>query len=460
MRRRWTALAALGTALTLGAFSTGLAADANRSELEARLAAGPAVGDLVSYAYQNNPTIQAAWQGWRAVVEKYRVSTTYPDPQLMVTYFPRPIETRLGPQDWNATLTQMIPFPGKLGKMGEVVEADARMARLGLDKAVRDVVVQLRESYHELLYIRDAKKVAAQNRDLLDQLRKVAETAHAQGRTTFYDVTKAQSQSAQLQYDAILLEDLEQTEQAKLNALLNRPPGAAIGPLRDVPVRPLASSLDDIYRLAEENQEEIGMAKTQVEKAKAQVDLARYQNLPDFRVGLFYAGIGQPDVPMPPKDAGRDAVGIQAGINIPLWLGASSSRVDGARAEEAKARALQTARVNDTQASIRSLYFRLRNADRLVRLYAEQLLPQAAHSMETAETWFQEGQGSFSDFVETEATWYNFQLSLARARADYGKYLARLERLAGTSLTDAKGADPAGGGERAAEPSNHREGTR
>jgi outer membrane protein TolC len=409
---------------------------ADLEELGARIVEEPSVGDLVAYAYQTNPMIQAARLGWRATVEKYRVTTAYPDPQLMVTYFPEPIETRLGPQDWNATLSQMIPFPGKLSKAGALVQADARVARLGLDKAVRDVTVQIRESVHELLYVRAAKKVVAGNRGLLDHLRKVAETSHAEDRAAFVDVVKAQSQVAQLAYDGLLLEELEQTELAKLNALLNRPPDERIGPFVDQALGPLVYELDQIYRLAEGSQEEILMAETRVDKAWAKVDLAQFQNLPDFKLGVFYAGIGDPDVPVDPQDAGRDAVGIQAGVTIPLWFGKSRSRVDGARAEAERARAVKVARVNETRAKIRALYFRLRNAGRLVTLYRDELLPQAARSLEIAETWYREGEGSFSDFVETQAVWYNFQLSLARARADYGKFLARLERLVGRSLTD------------------------
>ena len=113
----------------------------------------------------------------------------------------------------------MIPFPGKLSKAGEVVEVEAQMAVLELDKALRDVIVGIRESYHELLYIRDAKRVVALTRDLLEHLREVGETAYAQNRATFFDVAKAQSQLAQLQYDGVFLEDLEQTEKAQLNAL-------------------------------------------------------------------------------------------------------------------------------------------------------------------------------------------------------------------------------------------------
>jgi hypothetical protein len=56
--------------------------------------------------------------------------------------------------------------------------------------------------------------------------------------------------------------------------------------------------------------------------------------------------------------------------------------------------------------------------------------------MEVAEVWFHEEESSFSDFVETQSVWYNFQLSLARAQADYGKYLARLERSVGAPIPE------------------------
>lgn len=405
-------------------------------ELETRLVQGPSVSDLVAYAYEANPSIQVAHAAWKEVVERYRVATGLPDPQLMFSFFPQPIETRLGPQEWNINLSQAIPFPMKLAKAGELVQAEARIARLGLDKAVRDVIVGILESYHELLYIRDAKTVVAQNRDLLDHLRKVAETSYAKDRAAFLDVLKAQSQSAQLQYDAILLEELEETEKAQLNALLNRQPEAQIGPLTRVPPRPVIHELDDIHQLASKYQEEILMAETRIDKAETRIALAKYENLPDFKLGFFYGGIGTPDVPVLPEDAGRDAIGVQVGLSIPLWLGKNAGRLGGARAEAQKAKAMRLTRVNDTNAQIRRLYFRLRNADRLIRLYRDELLPQAAASLEIAETWFKEGEGSFSDFVETQSIYYNFQLSLARAKADYGKFLARLERLVGRSLTE------------------------
>ncbi|HSO18278.1 MAG TPA: TolC family protein, partial [Desulfosarcina sp.] len=339
-------------------------------------------------------------------------------------------------QDWNAQISQMIPFPGKLSKAGELVAADARIARLKLDKAIKETLLAVKESYYELWYIRQAATITRHNADLLDHLRKIGETAHADDRATLIDVVKAHSQSGQLQYDILLLEELEQTETTRLNGLLDLAPESAV-PLLEAPVvEPLAAGVDAIYALAEANQEEILMAQVSVDKGDAKVSLARFQNLPDFKVGLFYAGIGQPDVAMPPQDAGRDAVGLQAGISIPLWFGKNNGRVDQAMAEKARAHAEKQVRINDVRTRIRTLFFKTRNAQRIVTLYETDLVPQAARSMEIAEVWYREGQSSFTDFIETQSVWYNFQLTLARARADYGINLARLERLAGTRLTD------------------------
>jgi cobalt-zinc-cadmium efflux system outer membrane protein len=411
------------------------AADTGVSELDQRIVKQAQLVDLLAYAYAKNPSIASARQQWAATVANYRVQTAYPDPQLMVTWFTTPIETRLGPQDWNVTITQPIPFPGKLSKMGQIVETEADMARIQLDKAHQDLTLAVREAFYELSYIRQARAVAEANLKLVDHLRNVGETAYAQDRVALVDMVRAQSQVGQLRYDQILLEDLERTEITRLNGLLNRAPEAPVGALAPVPVKPVAYSLDTLYRMAQAHQDAIRLADTQVIKADQGVDLARFENLPDFRLGLFYAGIGQPNMAKPPMDAGRDAVGIQAGITIPLWFGKSSSRMEKARAELSKAKAQRTGQVNAALTGIRTVFFRLENAGRLMALYRDDLLPQASQSMAVAETWFRQGQSSFSDFVETQSVYYNFQLALARARADYGKALARLERLVGQAVT-------------------------
>lgn len=404
-------------------------------ELERRLTHTATMPDMIAYTYNENPDIAAAREAWRAKVESYRVVTGLPDPQLTVTYFPEPLQTRLGPQDWNVTLSQKIPFPGKLSKAGEVVKTESHIARLRLDKTVRTIAASIQASAHELIYIRAARQIAAQNAALLDQLRSAAETAYADDRAALLDVMKALSQSGQLRYDTLLLDELELTEITRLNGLLNRPPQAALGAIAPPPLQPLTYSLEDLYQLAAAHQEDIRIAEQGVSRAESQVDLARYHYYPDFNVGLFYASIGDPDTPQRPPQAGKDALGVRLGLTLPLWVGKNQGRVNQAHAERARAEALRQGRVNASRTDIHVTYFRLQNAQRLVELYRTDLLPQAASALETTEAWFREGYAEFTDLIEAQSTWYNFQLTLARAQADYGKHFARLEALVGYPLT-------------------------
>jgi outer membrane protein TolC len=406
---------------------------ASSEELEERIGSAPDISDLVTYAYQNNPSIAASWYAWKAMTEKYRLATGYPDPQLMVTYFPEPIETRLGPQDWNASLSQQIPFPGKLTKIGETVKADAAMSRIRHDQRIRDVAIAVRKSFYELWYIRAARRVSTAQTELLGHMRKVAETAHADNRIQLLDVVKTQAQVGQLRYDELLLQELEAKEITRLNALLNRSPDSPIGTLRVTPLASLETPVAELMKMAEGGRDEVRLANAAVSKADAAKELAKVQNYPNFKLGFFYAGIGDPDsgTMAPPEDAGRDAVGIQFGLSIPLWWDKNSGREAKAVADRSRAAAMRSARINETRSMLHNIFFKLKTSERLVALYRDELLPQATSSIETAETWFRQGEGSFSDFIEAQAVLYNFQLALYRARADYGKALADLEGVIG-----------------------------
>jgi outer membrane protein TolC len=56
--------------------------------------------------------------------------------------------------------------------------------------------------------------------------------------------------------------------------------------------------------------------------------------------------------------------------------------------------------------------------------------------VETAQTRLTQGLGGLGDAAEAQSTWYSFRLALARAEADRAVLLARLEALAGRSLTE------------------------
>jgi outer membrane protein, heavy metal efflux system len=79
--------------------------------------------------------------------------------------------------------------------------------------------------------------------------------------------------------------------------------------------------------------------------------------------------IGEPDVDEPPRDETEDAYGVQFGMSIPLWFGKNTSRTAEAKASVQKAKAMKSNLVNQTYTQIRTVIFKMANAERLITLY-------------------------------------------------------------------------------------------
>ena len=384
---------------------------------------------LIRQGPERNPSIKTALIEWQATVAKLPQAVALPDPKLRLDYFVDSVETRVGPQQYRIGLSQRFPFPGTLAQAGEVVERDIRIRHAEYDKAVRDFIVDLTVSYNELVYLRGAAEITRQNQGLLGHVLKVASTRYAEGTAKLNDVLKAQSQLAQLSYDLILLHELEQVETAQINALLDRPSETPLGELRTPQLPLLRTSLPEIEAVALGQRQEIEIAAGQVDKAAESVRLAELKNRPSLTLNSTHVLTG--DATGNVADSGKDAWMVGVGISLPVWRSRNRSRVEEAELRHASAVQQQRTIENETRAALRAVYFRLKNARRLIELYEKSLIPQAAQAMEVAEQWHDTEVNDIAGFLETQGVWFNFNLARLRAVTDYQQYLVRLEQLTG-----------------------------
>ncbi len=431
---KWLTMALAGT-LLLGGIATAspVAEKTGQNKDDVLLKGEITLQQLVNYAYKHNPSLKAARMRWAAVIERHPQATAYEDPLLQYAYFIESPETRVGPQEQKFAISQKIPFPGKLTLKGEIVAQEVKMARQEFEKQTRDLIVELKDAYYELAYINKAIELTRQNKELLQHLANIGTTEYSLDGTTLNDVFQAQSQLAQISYDLILLTEFKSSEITRINALLNRPPETPMGEPRSLGYRPLNYSLEELYQLALKNQQELNISELDITRQSKKIDLAEMEYLPNFKVGFDYIDVGNASTPNI-VDSGQDAYAVSVGISIPLWFDKNRARVNEAKSEYEAAVYKKKELENRAFSSVKTLYFKLQNSARLVRLYRDSLVPQAAESMETAETWFKTRKGSFSGLLETQAVWLNFNLALQRALADYHQRIALMERVVGTGL--------------------------
>lgn len=404
--RRLLALVCLGF-VTVAAF-----APAAESEFAA----------LVREAFERNPTVKAARAEWAASIARLPQARALPDPMVRFDVFGESVETRVGPQRSRAGVSQAFPFPGTLKQAEGVAAKEVRVRQLAYEIALRDLVVDLQVGVHELLYLQGAAAITAQNQELLEHVLQVATARYATDKAKLADVLRAQSQLAQLGYDLILLRELEAVEVARVNALLDRPSEQPLAALSAPALRSPQGTALELEATALAQRQELAMARAMAAKAREAVALAGLRNKPSFELGAMWIETG---------DGGEDPWLLGGGMRVPLWGERNQSRVAEAEAHVEAAEQRVRALENETRAAVKSVYFKLQNARRLVALYEESLIPQAKAAMAVAEQWHDGETPDMSGFLETQGVWLNFNLARLRALTDQQQHRVRLERLLG-----------------------------
>lgn len=391
------------------------------------------LNQLIKIAVDNNPGLKSRKLAWQSLIHKYKQATSLNDPQLVYSEAVNPVETRLGPQDRVLSLNQKFPYRGKLALKGEVVKKEIEMAKVGLDKASRDLIVDVKKSYYELVYLENAINLSLQNKQLLEKVSQLSNADYANKTSTLNDVAKAQSSYAQVSYDVQLLEELRSTEKTRINTLLNRPPEFKFEVKSGITVpAKFKHDISRLYQWAESN-EEITLADIEIQKSDVQSRLSRYSSLPDFNVGARYTQIGERDI-AGLADNGKDGFAVSIGLNIPLNRSKNKAIKDQARLMHLQKFEDKKALQNSLRNKVKGVYFKLNNSYRLIELYKNNLIPQANRAMQVAQLQYSENKGSIASYLETQTTWLNFQLAYQRAVADYWKNLTDMEKLTGKKL--------------------------
>jgi cobalt-zinc-cadmium efflux system outer membrane protein len=390
---------------------------------------------LIRVAVERNPKVSAAKARWQATIEQYPQVTALPDPMFMYGYFLRSVETRVGPQRHRVSFSQAFPYPGTLDAAGEVVKKAIEIERVKHEQVIRDLIVELKLSYHELAYLQRAVELTRQNHELVASILTIATARYAEGKATLNDVLKAQSQLAQLEYDFILLEELQRVEHANINGILSVPSATPLGATVPVAYEPLDVALADVEKQALAKRQELRIAALTIEKATERIALAELQTKPMLKFDLMTIETGEA-LMLDAPGSGKNPFSIGFGVTIPWSSLKNSSKVREAQQNHEVVTANKRVLEDETKVALQKVYFRLGNARRLVELYETTLIPQAGAAIEVAETWHQEGPKSITGFLETQSVWLNFNLARLRAIADYQQNVARLEKLVGGKIND------------------------
>ncbi len=392
--------------------------------------------DLLAEVRSNNPLLRASRLEAAALDSRSRQVSVLPDPSVTVIYQPYSLLTARGTQRSQWSIEQMIPYPGKIELQGEIAGLSADVA--GYEAAVfeEDLLLQLKQAYYELYRIQQQEQLLLAFQDRLQSFEEAAATQYEVGAGTQQAVLKAQLEKNTL--SSVQLELLEQRRTAAetLTRLLNWPASDALMATIRVEA-PIFRPFDEagLLRVARRERPEFDVLEAAVERADAEIALARKQFKPDFGLNITYFDVGKADVPS--TATGRDAVAIGAAIKVPLQRTRLRARLEEAHVRRNQVDARLEALETSYKTQVLDLVNRLRAETQQITLLQEALIPQAETTLQATLSAYTTGRADFLDLLDAERTVYSLETSYEDTLVRYLKVTAALERALGVaSLAD------------------------
>jgi outer membrane protein TolC len=391
------------------------------------------LGDAVKQALDRNPEILRLRHRLRATEAKAKQAPYLDDPQIAFQLGGVPLSnpTSFNQSDTNSIgIRQMIPFFGKLGLKGKIVQQEAKSAEQELRAKEREIISMVKMAYADLFMAERAVEILREQLEIMRTVIGATEARYRVGRVTQQDVLKAQLEQSELLNQLIVAEEENNIAVVKLNTAMYRPPRSPIQIPADLtlPDNSLtASALDD---LALANRPELQGAEREIERAENTYELVdRNRKYPDFMVGWDYMRM--------PTDMKKDRYGAMVNITIPFspWtVGRRSYEVEESLAEIRAARSNRDAIRNMTVKQVGESQAKLQAAKRSVQLYREGLLSQAELSFRSAIAAYQTGRVEFVNLLEAQRALREARMGYYKASVSFFQNLADLERAVGRDL--------------------------
>jgi len=397
------------------------------------------VDQLVDEAIQNNPEILAARQRWEVFKEKVPQAYALEDP--MFSFGVTNLPTNFSFKDEDMTMkefaiSQKFPFPGKRPLMKEMAEKEAEAVSKEIQIKIHQIIREVTVAYYELSHVYRASEVTERNKEILESFAKIAETRYSLGEGIQQDVIKAHLEIAKMVDELIMWNQKKRAAEAKLNALLNRPPETVLGKPEEVNPRTFPYTVEELQKMAVEMSPTLQGMKKMIDAKEKAYALAKREYYPDLKLLFAY---GQRD--KTPEGSNRyDMLTGMVEVNIPIFYKSKQDRkVAETKADILNWEAQYRAMKNELYSMITDMVTMIQRVERQIALYKTGIIPQAGLQIDSALSAYRVNKADFMTLLDSRMTLYKVELDYHQALTEFEKNAASLGAVIGKHLDRKEG---------------------
>ncbi|KPJ88882.1 MAG: hypothetical protein AMJ53_16280 [Gammaproteobacteria bacterium SG8_11] len=391
--------------------------------------------EAVGQALVNNPGLSVIRSRAQALAALPEQRGSFPDPRLSLNAQNLPVDTFSLSQEamtqMQVGISQVLPFPGKLALQQQTAQLEADAA----DNAVEELRLQLGKDvktvWWNIFYLDRALDTVQRNESLLQQVITVAQTKYQVGQGAQQDVLLAQLELSKLELEHVRLQGMRRKEEARLNTLLGRSADTTIRlpEPQDNPLPSLTSSEQEFLQAALQQRPSLSAQQKQIDSAQARINLAKKDYYPDYSIAAVY---GFRSGSNPDGSDRPDMASVLFSMNLPIYTSSRQKQAVDQRTNEwlQQKYQLDDSR-NQVAGEISTALAGYRQAYDQVRLFQDNVLPQARQTVESMLAGYQVNKVDFLGLIRSETSLYEYENQYWKAFSAANQALAQLAAAVG-----------------------------
>ncbi len=181
-------------------------------------------------------------------------------------------------------VAQKLPWFGKLSLRSQRQATIANREYWVLQAKKYELARQIAVAYYELGYVNQGLEINARLTELVEQLRKVAESRYATGKGLQQDVLEAHVELTKLLDEKVSLERQYRNLEDRINELLNRDRFNSVSPPGRLAYPDLKLDVKALQEKSLKQNPQLAMRQAEVDQAGVEIELAHKDYYPDMDV--------------------------------------------------------------------------------------------------------------------------------------------------------------------------------
>ena len=385
--------------------------------------------DLIHFAKESSPSLAAVKFQIKADESRIKINSNLPDPLISFGVTNLPINSFSFTQEAMTgkmiSVTQAIPFPGKLSTMEELNEFDKTISTNQYRENENNISLLMKRLYFQLYYSKKEYEVIQNKKELFSALAEVLNSRFQNSLASQKDVIMNDYQISVAEDKLIAINSDQQNILSNISVLTEKE--IKISEIDFSEINQLEQF--DLTNISLEANPSINKLKSMINKSAKKIELTDYNYYPDFKLTVQY---NQRDIISKTNTNLNDFISFIVGFNLPINFG---GRIDAATEESEYTQKYfeqnENAVRQDLSIKLQTAEENYKSLKKRLTLINNELIEKAELNYNTTLSAYQTDKASFNDVVASINFLFDEKLKRDKIITELNKTISEIIYLTG-----------------------------